>query len=262
MTAFRPRIVILGAGNVATHLALSLSKKADIIQIYNHRLPAATTLASKVGAQAVDSLDDLDKSADLYIISIKDDAIAGLASMLRGIYGGVWAHTSGSTPAGVLQGVGDAHGVLYPLQTFSKEAEVDMKEVPFFIEASSDSARKLLESTAGLISDHIYEADSDRRKRLHIAAVFACNFTNYMWSKADGLLKADGLDISVFRSLISATFEKAMAISPETGQTGPARRGDKAIMASHEAMLDGEEAELYIILSESIFNHYNHSDNR
>ncbi len=257
----RPRIVILGAGNVATHIASALAGKADIIQIYNHRLENAQTLALKVGAKAVDSLSEIDSDADLYIISVKDDAIAQLTGRLKNFDKGIWVHTSGSTPSEALSGVGEAHGVLYPLQTFSKETEVDMSEVPFFIEASSEEALDLIEDTARLVSAKIHHADSERRKRLHIAAVFACNFTNYMWTRADSLLHKDGLDIRVFRSLIMATIDKAMEISPEKGQTGPARRGDKAVMAQHEAMLGGENAELYRVLSDSIFNHYHNNDN-
>lgn len=252
----RPRIAILGAGNVATHLASALAGKADIIQVYNHRIESALTLATKVGAEAIDSLSEIDGDADLYIISVKDDAIANLAEKLQNFDRGIWVHTSGSIPADVLSGIGEAHGVLYPLQTFSKETEVDMSDVAFFIEASSVKAVSLIEDTARLISDKIHHADSEQRKRLHVAAVFACNFTNYLWTQADELLHRDGHDIRVFRSLIMATINKAMEISPEKGQTGPARRGDKAVMAQHEAMLSGESAELYRMLSDSIFNHY------
>ncbi|MCM1504933.1 MAG: DUF2520 domain-containing protein [Muribaculum sp.] len=253
----RIKVVILGAGNVATHIAHALADKTDILQVYNHRIAGAETLASRIGAEAIDSISDLDKSADLYIISVKDDAIPELARSLKGFEYGIWAHTSGSVSMEALDGVGSGHGVIYPLQTFSKDSGIKMSEVPFFLEASSPQAMKLIEETAQLISGHIHYADSNRRCRLHIAAVFACNFTNYMWTQADRLLHDYGLDIRVFRSLISATFEKAMAISPEEGQTGPARRGDKAIMAKHESMLSGETEELYRVLSESIFNHYN-----
>lgn len=257
----RPRIVVLGAGNVATHLAYALAGKADIIHIYNHRIESALALATKVGAVAVDSLSEIDGNADLYIISVKDDAIANLAGKLQNFDKGIWVHTSGSTPADVLSDIGEAHGVLYPLQTFSKESEVDMSDVEFFIEASSKKAMSLIEDTARLISAKIHHADSEQRKRLHVAAVFACNFTNYLWTKTDDLLRMDGLDIRVFRPLIMATIDKAMEISPEKGQTGPARRGDKTVMAQHEAMLCGESAEIYRMLSDSIFNHYHNNDN-
>ena len=258
--ATRPRIVILGAGNVATHLALALAHKADIRQIYNHKIENAEILASRIGAEPIDSIDSLDENSDIYIISVKDDAIAPLASELRRFKKGVWVHTSGSVPADALDGVGADHGVLYPLQTFSKEIDVDMSEVPFFIEASSDDAASTIEATARLVSQNIYFADSELRKRLHVAAVFACNFPNYLWTMADALLKKDGLDLRVFKSLIMATIDKALTISPEKGQTGPARRGDKAVISSHESMLSGETAELYRVLSDVIYNHYHNSD--
>ena len=252
----RPRIVILGAGNVATHLALNFAKKADVVQIYNHRLDNAELLAEKVGASATDKITELDDTADLYIIAVKDDAISQIASQLRDVGFGVWVHTSGSTPADVLDGIGKANGVLYPLQTFSKDSEIKIEEVPFFIESSSENATETIDRIARMISPNIHHIDSEQRKRLHIAAVFACNFPNYLWTISDGLLKDDGLDISVFKSLITATIEKALEISPEKGQTGPARGGDKKIMDEHESMLSGEAADIYRILSEHIYNHY------
>jgi predicted short-subunit dehydrogenase-like oxidoreductase (DUF2520 family) len=169
----------------------------------------------------------------------------------------VWAHTSGSIPADVLAGVGDAHGVFYPLQTFSREVDVDMSEVPLFVEANSDDAVALLKDAARLFTTHIYDADSQRRRKLHIAAVFACNFANYMWLEADKLLKDEGLDIRVFSPLIDATLTKAMTTGPEAGQTGPARRGDRSVIASHEAMLSGDDREIYALLSSSILKHFN-----
>ncbi len=257
--AERKKVVILGAGNVATHLAQALADKTDILQIYNHRIDSAKSLSGRIGAEAIDSLSDLNKNADLYIISVKDDAISELVGSLQGLSNGIWVHTSGSVAMDALNGLGSGHGVLYPLQTFSKDAEVEMAEVPFFIEASSSDTLVQIEETARLMSDRIYHADSDRRTRLHIAAVFACNFTNYMLTQADELLHDEGLDIRVFRSLIEAAFDKAMTISPENGQTGPARRGDVAIIDKHESMLSGEKKELYRVLSESIFKHYHNS---
>jgi predicted short-subunit dehydrogenase-like oxidoreductase (DUF2520 family) len=248
------RIVLLGSGNVATHLAEAFG--AHVVQIWSRNYENAQRLAEHVGANAVENLDDVATDADVYIISVSDDAIAPLAARLKGRRG-VWAHTSGSIPANVLDGVGDAHGVFYPLQTFSRDVDVDMSEVPLFIEASTPEATSLLKEVARMFTTHIYDADSQRRRKLHIAAVFACNFSNYMWMMADKLLNEEGLDIRVFAPLIEATFAKAMTTGPEAGQTGPARRGDCSVIASHEAMLSTEDREIYSLLSSSILKHFN-----
>ncbi|WP_295728384.1 DUF2520 domain-containing protein [uncultured Muribaculum sp.] len=247
------RIVMLGSGNVATHLAKALGPR--LVQVWSRNYDNARSLAEATGAEAIENLDDIATDADLYILSVSDDAIAPLASRLKGRHG-VWAHTSGSIAADALDGVGDAHGVFYPLQTFSRNVDVDMSQVPLFVEATTPEATIMLENTAAIFTNHIYRADSERRRKLHIAAVFACNFANYMWLKADSLLAEEGLDIRVFAPLIEATLTKAMTTGPEAGQTGPARRGDRSVIASHEAMLGDDDREIYSMLSSSILKHF------
>ena len=247
------RIVILGSGNVATHLAEALAPR--VVQIWSRNPENARALAARTGTAAALSVDDITPDADLYIISVSDDAIAPLARQFKGRRG-IWAHTSGSIPSEALAGTGDTHGVFYPLQTFSRDVDVNMSEVPLFVEASTPEATAMLKNTAALFTGHIYDANSERRRKLHIAAVFACNFANYMWLKADTLLRGEGLDIRVFAPLIEATFTKAMATGPEAGQTGPARRGDRSVIASHEAMLRGDDREIYSLLSSSILKHF------
>lgn len=249
------RIVLLGSGNVATHLAEAFGKER-VVQIWSRNPENSRRLAARIGTQAVEHLEDIATDAQLYIISVSDDAIAPLAARLQGRHG-LWAHTSGSIPAYALTGVGDAHGVFYPLQTFSRDVDVDMQKVPVFVEASTPEAAATLKSAASLFTNRIYDADSNRRRKLHIAAVFACNFANYMWMKADKILGEEGLDVTVFGPLIDATFTKAMTTDPEAGQTGPARRGDRSVIASHEAMLSDDDREIYSLLSSSILKHFN-----
>lgn len=249
------RIVILGSGNVATHIAEAFGPER-VVQIWSRHPDNALSLADRIGTTAVSRIEDITPDADLYIISVSDDAISTLASRLQGRHG-VWAHTSGSIPSDVLSGVGDAHGVFYPLQTFSRDVQVDMSRVPVFVESTTPEATAMLKDAASIFTQRIYDADSTRRRKLHIAAVFACNFANYMWMKADQLLSDEGLDISVFAPLIEATFDKAMTTGPEAGQTGPARRGDRSVIASHEAMLTPDDRAIYTLLSESILKHFN-----
>lgn len=255
------RIVVIGAGNVATHLGMALGRR--VVQVWSRTVGHAQRLAALIGGQCgvALSLGDIVDDAALYVVAVSDDAIAGVARQMRGRHG-LWVHTSGSTPADVLEGVGDAHGVLYPLQTFSREARLDMSRVPIFVEATTSEAVATLRATAALFTTHIHEADSARRRRLHIAAVYACNFANYMWLKADQLLAAEGLGLREFAPMIEATLEKAMTIGPWAGQTGPARRGDRTVVAAHEAMLPESDRQLYMQLSDAIFNHFNQPTHR
>ena len=249
------KIVILGAGNVATHLALNLSRHANITQIYNRHIDGARELADRVGATAIDDPRLLERDADLYIISVKDDAIACLAEQLRG-FGGLWVHTSGSVTMETLSVISDTYGVFYPMQTFSKDVDDNMSEVPMFIEGNTTVTVKRLKKFAAMISDRVYEADSERRAKLHIAAVFACNFTNRLWDISASLLKELGLGFDTMKPLVEAMLTKACAVSPHEGQTGPARRNDRKIIDKHIEMLDGEAKDLYAILTESIIKQY------
>lgn len=253
----KPKVTILGSGNVATHLAAALAKEADIVCVYNHNMAGASALAERVGATPTDNTDDITDNVDIYIIAVKDDAISELAQKI-GRRNGLWVHTSGSVSQDVLSSITDTYGVLYPMQTFSKDVPVNMDEVPLFIEASDTETLDRIRQIARLISGNVHEADSALRSRLHIAAVFACNFTNYLWSHADDLLRRDGLSLEIMKPLILATLDKAIGITPAKGQTGPARRNDTKIIDRHLSMLSGETKEIYENISRLIVDKYNH----
>lgn len=257
----QPEIVLLGAGNVATHMARALAPFCNISQIYNHHIEGASELAAAVGAEAIDDIDRLRRDADLYIISVKDDAISPLAEKL-GKLDGVWVHTSGTVAAETLRPITDRYGVLYPMQTFSKSINVDMSTVPVFIEAPDAETLETIRRVALLMTANVSELDSESRRKLHIAAVFACNFTNYLWQHSVNILKDIGLDFSVMGPLVEATLAKALTTGPEKGQTGPARRNDTATIAKHLDLLDGEAHKLYADLSQYITSHYNDEQNQ
>lgn len=253
----RPKICIIGAGNVATHLSVALNNVADIVQIYSHNLSNATFLANKIGKHGIetDNLADIRSGADFYIVSVKDDVIGQVAHDTPD--SGIWAHTSGSIPMDIFNGLKSRKGVFYPLQTFSKDVDLDMRVVPLFIEAGDPSTQRELTKLGNLITDRVTPADSRRRKALHIAAVFACNFVNYMWTQADELLKREGLDIGYLSPLLQETLRKIEYTSPEDAQTGPARRGDKHIIESHlKQISDPGQQAIYKLLSEQILEHY------
>lgn len=255
------RIVIIGSGNVATHLAHALAPKANIVQIMSPHIENAQRLADTLpSASAIDKIEDLLNDADCYIVAIKDDAIAPLLQTIKHT-NGLWIHTSGSVPASVFEGRVNNYGVLYPLQTFTRNININLTKVPFFIEGSSPVVTKEIQKIAELLSSSVYEADSHRRKLLHIAAVFACNYTNHLWTIANEILRDADLPFSVLHPLILATIDKAASTSPFEGQTGPARRGDTKIIDSHISLLDEHKAEIYRILANSILQQYNPTHN-
>lgn len=190
----RLRISIIGAGNVAWHLAPALALVADVRQVISRHEDSAGALAARVNAvcglegrekccKATASLDCLYGDSDLYLIVSNDDSIATIASSTEN-FPGIWAHTSGSVGLEVFDGEKTAFGSFYPLQTFSKEIPVDVGKVPFFVEGSRPEVLETLKSVAGLVSSRVYTATSRRRRALHLAAVFACNFANQMWAEA------------------------------------------------------------------------------
>ena len=250
------RIVFIGSGNVATHLALALDKVTDVVQVYSRHLSSANELAVRMRAcQAIDNPLQVTTDADIYIVSASDDAVAKIIDDIS-VSNGLWLHTSGSVPMSVFEGKRSDYGVLYPLQTFSKAVAVNVSRVPFFVEGSGDAVTAEITELAHLLSSKVSAADSRQRKMLHVAAVFACNFANHLWAVADEVLADAGYSFDVLVPLIEATLAKAAEISPLQGQTGPARRGDNDIITSHCAMLSQGRATLYKMLSQSIINQY------
>ena len=166
----------------------------------------------------------------------------------------VFMHTSGSVGMDVFDGLSDNCGVLYPMQTFSKDKTLDFKKIPCFIEGNNEASRETIMKLASTISDNVHYMTSDDRKWLHLAAVFACNFSNACYVVADGILRRNGLDFTVLRPLIEETVSKLGTLAPIDAQTGPAVRGDQNIMDSQAAMLADNESlqKLYIKMSEII----------
>ncbi len=258
----KPRVVIIGAGNVATHLAKVLSKSAVILQIFSRNKENADALASQLAETPIttDNIDDIVSEADIYIVSIKDDAIKPLVDKIKANTA-LWVHTSGSVPMTVFSDKMKRYGVLYPLQTFSRDVDVDIAEVPFFIEGSDVDVQKEISDLARLMSQNIKIADSEQRKRIHVAAVFACNFSNHLWAIAEKILQEGGFDFDVLMPLLRVTLDKAGKVSPAEGQTGPARRGDTGTMSRHLELLDSDTAQIYRLLSQNIMKQYNITPN-
>lgn len=259
-TEFKPEVVIIGSGNVATHIALRLDGYADIRQIYSRTYSNAKTLASLLTYCEPECLDDLSglyTNADIYIVAVKDDVIPEIGKKLPKLEKGIAVHTSGSAPDDALGVNGNRCGVLYPLQTFSKQKNVDWSQITVFTYSSDADALALINKVANMLSDKVKVIDGNLRSRLHIAAVFACNFANYMWIKSERILNECGCTLNDFSPLLQETLEKALEQGAEKSQTGPARRGDRKIIDKHTGMLhDKDDAELYLSLSNWIMRHF------
>ncbi|HEV7232061.1 MAG TPA: DUF2520 domain-containing protein, partial [Bacteroidia bacterium] len=182
------RIVLIGSGNLATHLGLGLAKNGlKIVQVYSPRKNHAKKLSSLLGSSAISSLTQLDKTADLYILAVKDDAIGPLAKKLN-LGNKLVVHTSGSVALDVLKPASSSIGIFYPLQTFTRESSIDWSEIPICLESINTPGKTLLKKVAGILTSRVVFLDSNQRKLVHLAAVFASNFSNHMYSIAEDLL--------------------------------------------------------------------------
>ncbi|MGK6351966.1 Rossmann-like and DUF2520 domain-containing protein [Parapedobacter sp. DT-150] len=248
-------VVLLGSGHVATHLGKALAEAGHrIVQVYSQTLAHAAALAANVNAEAIGDLASLAADADLYIIAVKDDAIEQVAAQLPSSLEGIVVHTAGSVDMNVL--AAQAHyGVLYPVQTFSKAKAVDFSTIPIAVEAADGDTHTRLSKLASSLSSRVFPCDSKQRLSLHVAAVFACNFTNHFYAIGAKILQEHQLDFDLIRPLILETAEKVMVHQPTDVQTGPAVRNDAETMAKHLKLLEGRPQlrEIYRKLSREIF---------
>lgn len=246
-------IVIIGSGNVATHLTKALLKQNHKIkQVLSRQLKNAHELAVIVNAEPITDFSQLDILADLYIISVSDDALPDVVNNMPNV-SGIVAHTAGSIGISSLSRF-ENYGVFYPFQTFTKDSDIDFDHVPVLIEANIEwNAEKLFE-LGKQISMNVIRASSKQRGDLHIAAVYACNFVNHMYRLAEETLIESGLSFELLKPLIAETANKVMTLPPSKTQTGPASRNDQKIISKHLNSLQNkpELEEIYRILTQSI----------
>lgn len=251
------RINIIGSGNVATHLGCAIMAAGhEIVCVVSPNAAHAQGLASTVNAMAAMSV-AIAPQADITLIAVNDNAIADVVEELRQhSLSPIVAHTSGATPMDCLAGL-PHRGVFYPCQTFSKEDNVRMSEVPFLIEASDPQTEKTLMLLAKSIGGSATHCDSAQRALLHLAAVFAGNFTNHMLFQADEIMRRAGLPTAILRPLVEKTVSKAFDLGAKEAQTGPARRQDTKTLETHRRMTDSQwQAAIYDTLTSSILATY------
>ncbi|MEB5476046.1 Rossmann-like and DUF2520 domain-containing protein [Acinetobacter pollinis] len=252
------RISLIGAGRVANHLAKALVDAGHhIIQLYSHHHNSAEYLARNVNAIVAYNYQDLDPNIDFIIIAVTDAAIPEVAYALSTLeFKACILHTSGSTHLNVLTEYFPRAGVLYPLQTFSLEKQVDWKEIPLLIETAHHHDLESLEEMAKTLSSNIHIYNSEQRLSLHLAAVFACNFSNYCYDIAQQIVAQEKVDFSLLSPLILETAKKATQFIPSKVQTGPALRQDDAILSLHKDLMAQKNQkdflEVYQVLSNQI----------
>ena len=247
-------IVLIGAGNLATQLGISLKENGfPIACVYSRTTDSARRLGELLNIPYTNQLNEIPTKAGLYIFAIKDDALSELLSDFPKTTG-VWAHTAGSLPASVFEAYTDRYGVIYPLQTFSKHRKVNFWDIPVFVETNQEQDMTLLMDLAKKISKKVIPLSSEKRKYYHLAAVFACNFSNHMYSLASEILEQQDLDWEFLRPLIRETVSKIEEIPPQEAQTGPAIRYDRKIIDKQLELLkdDNSTRELYEKISQSI----------
>lgn len=256
------RIVMIGAGNLATQVAIALQKSGNIIDtIYSRTTASALQLAQRLHCDYTTQIEKIPTDADLYLFAVKDSALQEVIKQMP-CTTGVWAHTAGSIPMDIFAALPhQAYGVFYPLQTFSKERAVDMSVVPFFIEGVNTAVVEKLTDVAKSVSSHVHEASSVQRRGLHLAAVFACNFTNHMYHIAANLLAEQELPFEALLPLITESAAKVATLSPQEAQTGPAVRYDENVITKQTTLLqDTHVKELYTLLSNNIYRYSQHKN--
>ncbi|MDY6318715.1 MAG: DUF2520 domain-containing protein [Prevotella sp.] len=233
------RIVMIGAGNLATNLGKALQNAGhDIVQVYSRTWEHAQQLATIIGGAATDDLDSIVDTADVYIFSLKDSALGDVVPKVsKGKAEKLMIHTAGSMPMSCFEGMAVHYGVLYPMQTFSKQREVDFRSIPCFIEGNDSLAKQNIRALAESISGRVYEMSSDDRRFLHLAAVWACNFTNHCYEVSAEILRKHDVPFDVMLPLIDETAAKVHGMGPIDAQTGPAVRFDDNVIRAQAAMM-------------------------
>ena len=247
------QIVLIGSGNVAFHLAKAFTEaQIPISQIFGRN----TTELQKISEQfsipfSTETLAD----ADLYIISVSDSSIAEVSALIKN-ENALVAHTSGSVSREALNG-NYRKSVFYPLQTFSKSKNLDYSKIPFFIDAENENDEEILKNLASKISKNVMLANDEKRKYIHLTAVFACNFVNHLYARAKEISDSQGIPFDYFLPLIDETTQKIHELEPKLAQTGPAIRNDEKVLKLHESLLtDEEKLKIYKTLNESIKKMY------
>jgi predicted short-subunit dehydrogenase-like oxidoreductase (DUF2520 family) len=249
------KVVFIGAGNLACGMSQEMQRVGMTIgQIYSRTRDHAESLAKRINCPWTSNLDEVIDDADLYVFAVADAVLPEVISHMKP-NSGLWVHTAGSLPIGIFEGFTPRYGVFYPLQTFTRGRVANLDGTPIFLETNHPGDREILRRIAVALSGNARETDWEKRRRIHLAAVFACNFTNHLYALAARILKEQELPYDLLLPLVTETAAKIGSLSPADAQTGPAVRFDKNVMDKHIAMLEEQPAmqTIYKLLSQSIY---------
>lgn len=250
------QVIIIGSGNVATVFGkLLISKGYKIHQVYSRKIDTAKALANILNASATDNLQELSLAADIYIIAVLDKSIETICGQIN--FGNkIVLHTAGSVSIDVLKNTSTNYGVLYPIQSLRKEMDINTS-IPFLIDGSNIDTKLAIDIFAKSISKKVAFGDDDKRLKLHTAAVFACNFVNFMYLQSANFCEENKIDFSLLQSLIEETAMRLRTHHPKEVFTGPAVRKDFATIEKHLLQLknNSQALEIYKLISDMIM-HY------
>ncbi len=251
------KVVIVGSGNVAEAFARTLSgvDGIELVQILARNCERGMAVAKVGGCEWIADPEEL-VEADIYIISVSDRSVKSVAESLNVSERATIVHTAGSVPMSVIPKRKGGRGIIYPLQSFTSGREVNLADVPLFVEADSEEVSERLMNVASMVSSRVEYADSERRRTIHLAGVFVNNFVNHLYAMGGDVLDREGLDFDMLKPLIAETASKALATNdPRVVQTGPAVRGDMEVTERHMAMLEDDECkqQIYKLITQSIW---------
>lgn len=253
-----PTLNLIGSGNIATQLGLALSEIGYPIKaVYSRSVEHAAELARQLhDAIALNDITQL-PTADIYLFAVKDDILPSLIKKIAAYAptDSLFIHTAGCVGIDVFSSIPQHSAVIYPMQTISKQRALDFSHVPLFIEGDNQETETTVRTIASCLSRLVSTLSSEGRRKLHLAAVFACNFTNHCYTLAAELMEEAGLSPDILLPLIDETAEKVHRLPARDGQTGPAVRNDKTVMERHLEILNNHPrlAEIYRLMSLSIY---------
>jgi predicted short-subunit dehydrogenase-like oxidoreductase (DUF2520 family) len=255
------RLSFAGAGRVGSALCRGLFDAGYRIDLIVTQTEGSGTILSEQCNASWSSRLIFPDSSDVIIVSVPDNRLREVLNNIRCGGAVLVVHTAGSQGIEVFPDHINRKGVFYPLQTFSPGREVSFKNLPFLLEASDDQSASILKSMVDSVGGMGYFVETERRRMLHLAAVFVCNFTNHMLTMGKEIAGKAGFNFEILDSLLNETISKAMRIGPENSQTGPAMRNDQNTIEKHLELLSfsPELQKIYYEMTESIIKYYKKS---
>jgi predicted short-subunit dehydrogenase-like oxidoreductase (DUF2520 family) len=247
------KVTIIGSGNVATVLGKRMLQNGfEITEVYSRKIEHASALAAVLLAKPISNVQQISDDADVYLLAVADKALIELAAELV-LPGKLVIHTAGAVSIDVLKSISNNYGVLYPIQSMRKEMDI-ATPISFLIDATNESVLAQIKTLAYTISDTVEKGNDEQRLKLHVAAVFVCNFVNFMYLQSANFCENEKIDFSLLQPLIEETANRLRHAHPAEVFTGPAVRGDKLTIEKHVQVLSAypQMQELYQRLTDSI----------